>query len=161
MKLRILASTTFALGLALAAAPASAIDPLTGTYEGKFSCKGSNAGTPTKAKGDATVLVSDGENVLMRVSENGTPVGGDFILLHIEETVKQDRSKVAGADCGLLNVGRGVALEADAVIKSGSEKGTLKGIYIRMGEKPSRIDVCTFTVKRTATTDPEVAGCPA
>ena len=161
MKPRILASMSLATGLALAAVPALAIDSLTGTYEGKFSCKGSNAGAPTKAKGDATVAISEGVSILANVSENGTPVGGTFELLHIEETAKDDRSKIAGADCGLLNVGRGVALQGDVVIKTGGEKGTIKGTYIRMGEKPNRIDLCTFNAKRTAIADPEVQGCPS
>jgi hypothetical protein len=161
MKVRFVASTTITIGLALAALPASAIDSLTGTYEGKFSCKGSNNGAPTKGKGDAVLTITEDGTVLAALTENGAPAGGTFDLLHIEETAKQDRSKVAGADCGLLNVGRGIALEGDVVIKTGSEKGTVKGSYIRLGDKPARIDVCTFTVKRTSTTDPAVQGCPA
>jgi hypothetical protein len=160
MKMRFAASTTLAIGLALAPVPASAIDLLTGTYEGKYSCKGSNNGTPTKSKGEATIAITEGKvSLLATLSEDATQVG-IFELLHIEETAKQDRSKIAGGDCGLLNVGRGAALAGDVVIKPDSEKGAIKGTYIRMGAKPDRIDVCSFSVKRTATTDPMVLGCP-
>ena len=148
MKVRFVASS-FAIGLALAAVPASAIDPLTGVYEGKYSCKGSNNGTPTKAKGDLTLGILEGDTVLANLTEDAVQVGIFPELLHIEETAKDDRSKVAGGDCGLLNVGRGIALHGDVSIKAGNEKGTIKGTYIRMGEKPNRIDLCTFTVKRS------------
>lgn len=159
--IRFVASTSLAIGLALSAVPASAIDSLTGTYEGKFSCKGSNNGVPSKNKGAVTLAISELPMANhASLSEDGVAIGTFDEFKHIEETGKDDRSKVAGGDCGLLNVGRGIALAADVVIKSGSEKGTIKGTYIRLGEKPSRIDVCTFSAKRTAVADPEVAGCP-
>ena len=160
MKVRFVASS-LAIGLALAAVPASAIDPLTGVYEGKYSCKGSNNGAPTKGKGDATLGIFEDGAILANLAEDGSQVGIFPEMLHIEETAKADRSKLAGGDCGLLNVGRGIALHGDVVIKTGSEKGTIKGTYIRMGEKPNRIDLCTFTVKRTSTTAPKLANCPA
>jgi hypothetical protein len=152
------ALAAFALG---SGAPAQAIESLTGSYAGKMSCKGQSGVDATKSKQDITVEVLDSEVVLLQVTTPPLPLGAVVELLVLEPIVKPDRAKVGGVDCNLTRLSKsGIALHADAVIKPGSEKGTLKGSLIRYEGKASIIDVCSFSVKRTSTTAPELLGCP-
>jgi hypothetical protein len=156
---------TFVAAAALvlgAGAPARAIDSLTGTYEGKMSCKGQSGINATKTKADIKIDVLDAEVDLLQVTVLPVlPVGAVVELLVLGPLVKPDRAKIGGVDCTLERLAKsGIALQADAVIKPGSEKGTLKGSFFHYEGAASIVDVCTFAVKRTTTTAPELLGCP-
>jgi hypothetical protein len=153
---------TIAAAAVLAAAPASAIDLLTGTYTGKMSCKGQSGIEATKSKSDITIDVVEGMGVLLQVKQGPILLAEVVEALVLESMAKPDRAKLGGLSC-LLEAGQlsGIAFQADAVIKEGSEKGTLKGSLIRYESGASIVDVCTFSAKRTSTAAPVLAACPS
>jgi hypothetical protein len=162
--------TSFAIGIlagaalaVVAAAPARAIDPMTGSYAGKLSCKGYAGGTPSKSKHDATVVVVEGKTIRLLVTADGAPFGDTVSVFRLAHATKLDRAKIQGLDCPSTNSSSlSLTIEGDVVIKPGSEKGTIKGSLIRRDTlgMPAAIEVCTFTVKRTSTELPEVPPCP-
>jgi hypothetical protein len=160
--------TRFAIGILAgaalaAAAPARAIDPMTGSYAGKLSCKGYAGGTPSKSKHDATIVVVEDKTIRLRISADGAPLGDTVAVFRLANETKPDRAKIQGLDCPSSNTSpQSLTIEGDVVIKPGSEKGAIKGSLIRRDSlgMPAAIDVCTFTVKRTSTELPEVPPCP-
>jgi hypothetical protein len=142
---------------AFAASPAAAIDNVTGTYEGKMTCRQIASGATTKVKQDVTVDVFEGKsNIGVDVGSVSTAIGGVLV----EDTAKTDRAKLVGVECGVtfLNTAGGV-LHADVVIKPGSDKGTIKGTLIVMDEFAPLGSLCTFTAKRTSTAEPDIEPC--
>jgi hypothetical protein len=141
-----------------AAAPAAAIDSVTGTYEGKMTCRQIASGATTKVKQDVVVGIFEGTSnfIGVDVGDVSTAIGG----ILVEDTAKADRAKLVGVECGVsyLNTVGGV-LHADVVIKPGSDKGTLKGTLIVMDELAPLGSLCTFTAKRTSTAEPVVDQC--
>jgi hypothetical protein len=161
VKTRSLSFLAITAALVLSAAPARAIDSLSGTYEGKASCKGISGGDATKVKTGLTIRIVEGAGITMTAAFTGSMGGETLLGFHAEYTGKVDRAKLAAVSCGLSsgNVD-GVSLEGDVVIKPGSEKGTVKGsltVYVADGNV---IDVCTFSVKRTSNIAPKLLGCP-
>ena len=144
-------------------APARAIDDMTGTYTGKMSCKGQSGINATKSKADIGIDVLDGETPLLKVTTLPVlPLGDTVELVLGEPLAKPDRAKVGGVDCDLSEASKsGIAIQADVVIKPGSDKGTLKGSLIHYEGTLGIIDVCTFSAKRTSTTAPALAQCEA
>jgi hypothetical protein len=158
------AGLALALVLVLAAAPALALDDISGSYAGKMSCKGYSGGTAAKTKLDITIDVAEGKGVALQVKAGGAQIGETIISpILLEDAAKLDRGKLAGVDCATSFASSvGVALQADAGVKPGSEKGTLKGTLTRRsGVGAGAIDECTFSVKRTSTTVPVFELCPA
>jgi hypothetical protein len=152
------AASTLALGLVLAAAPASALDTLTGSYEGKMTCKGIEAGSPVKEKQEIVIEVVDTKGVALRLLSNGVQVGEVMTGRLAEDSAKADRGKLGGLSCSVDAFERlGSALVADAVVKPMSEKGSLKGSLTTLGE--NGVVECTFTAKRTSTATPEFSFC--
>jgi hypothetical protein len=121
-----------------------------------------HAGFPDKAKHDLTVTVVETKGTRLRFVAGGVALGGTVPVYQLEDETKADRAKLQGLDCGssVASLDQ-LALEADVVIKPGSEKGTIKGTLIRRhGDAiPGSIAVCKFTVKRTSTELPEVPAC--
>ena len=138
--------------------PAAAIDSVTGTYEGKMTCRQISNGATTKEKQDVTVDVFEGVSnfVGLDVGTASTKIGAVLV----EDTEKSDRAKVVGVECGVTYLNTlGGALHADVVIKPGSDKGTMKGTLIVMDEFAPLGSLCTFTAKRTSTAEPVVDPC--
>jgi hypothetical protein len=156
---RILAATALALGLS---ALAGAIDNLTGSWTGKMSCKGYAAGAPEKAKHDVSISVVQTKGARLRFVSGGIALGDPVVLYTQADATKPDRAKIQGLDCGSnLESIASLTMEADVVIKPGSEKGTMKGSLIRRDASESGlIPVCTFNAKRTSTELPEIPSCP-
>jgi hypothetical protein len=141
-----------------AAAPAAAIDDVTGTYEGKLTCRQISNGTATKVKQDVVVGLDEGKGgfVAVDVGSLATAIGG----ILVEDTAKTDRAKIVGVECGVTYLNTvGGALHADLVIKPGSDKGTVKGTLVVMDEAVPLGSLCTFTAKRTSTTPPKLDLC--
>jgi hypothetical protein len=149
-----------ALALAVAA-PALALDTLTGTYTGKMSCKGYANQAPTKSKQDITIDVIDSKGFVLQVRAGATDVGTAVFAFKIEDAVKTDRGTFAGVDCTLTSIsGDGIALRGDAVVKPGNGKATLKGSLTRQDvDGDGLVEHCTFSVKRTSTTAPKFPFC--
>jgi hypothetical protein len=156
-KLAVLAAAVLAV-----AAPAHAIDNMTGVYNGKMSCKGNRDGVATKSKGDASVSVVDDTTVRLLVTLDSVLLGGTVNVFRLVDDAKPDRAKIQGLDCpSTTSSPTSLTIAGDVVIQTGSEKGTIKGTLIRRNSPdPASIDVCTFTVKRTSTELPEVVACP-
>jgi hypothetical protein len=144
--------------LVFTASPAAAIDTVTGTYEGKMTCRQISTGATTKVKQDVTIDVFEGVSnfVGLDVGTASTAIGAVLV----EDTAKTDRAKVVGVECGVTYLNTlGGALHADVVIKPGSDKGTMKGTLIVMDEFAPLGSLCTFTAKRTSTAEPVVDPC--
>jgi hypothetical protein len=162
--------TSFAIGIlagvtlaVAAAAPAGAIDNMTGSYTGNLSCKGYAGGTPSKSKHAATAVVVEDETIRLRLSADGAPFGDTVSVFRLPNETKPDRAKIQGLDCPSTSSSpQSLTIEGDVVIKPGSEKGTIKGSLIRRDSlgMPAAIEVCTFALKRTSTELPEVLPCP-
>jgi hypothetical protein len=156
--MRTAAAFAFSASILAAASPAGAIDTVTGTYEGKMTCRQIAGGETAKVKQDVVVDVFEGVSnfVGLDVGDVSNAIGGVLV----EDTAKPDRAKLVGVECGVtyLNTVGGV-LHADVVIKSGSDKGTMKGTLIVMDEFAPLGSLCTFTVKRTSTAEPMVEPC--
>jgi hypothetical protein len=161
MRLRTLATGAVALGLGMAlATSAGAADDLTGTYEGKLSCKGLVAGAATKSKRDVTILVSEGKvGTSINVAADGASLGNPLFAFVMDDTGKADRARVFGVDCELDAIARSdLTIIADGVAKEGSEKATLKGTITDTTAR-GQILSCTFSVKRTSAAPPTIVGC--
>lgn len=156
--MRMASIVAFSAFVLAAASPAGAIDAVTGTYEGKMTCRQIATGETTKLKQDVVVDIFEGTSnfVGLDVGDVSNAIGGVLV----EDTAKPDRAKLVGVECGLtyLNTVGGV-LHADVVIKPGSDKGTMKGTLIVMDEFAPLGSLCTFTVKRTSTAEPVVEPC--
>jgi hypothetical protein len=153
------------IGFAIAAAalalgsPAAALDDISGTYAGKMSCKGYAAGAPSKAKHDVTIEVAEGKVNLMRILIGMNQLGSNIHFTLAEDSAKQDRGKVGGVDCTLgWLTQNGLSVQADAVVKPGSEKGTLKG-EVQHLDAEGIVETCSFSVKRASTTPPQLGVC--
>jgi hypothetical protein len=155
--------TAAALALVLAA-PAAALEDMTGGYTGKMSCKGYAGGAPDRAKQDLAVSVVESKgNPRLRFAAGGVPLADTVLAYVLEDATKLDRAKLQGLDCGsTVASAQSLTVEADVVIKPAGGKGTIKGSLIRRDATamPGVIAVCSFTVKRTSTELPEVPACP-
>ena len=147
------------IALALATA-AGAADTLTGSYEGKLTCKGLVAGAPTKTKQDITIALSENKiGFAMRINAGATQIGEALRGDVMDDTAKPDRAKLFGVDCDMDLVSlRNLTLIADGVAKEGSDKATLKGSLTDTTGGTQILD-CTFSVKRTSATPPKFEGC--
>jgi hypothetical protein len=145
-----------------AAAPALAIDDMTGVYNGKASCRGYAGGVPTRSKADVSLSVAEDTTIRMLITFDAVLIGGTIPVFRIADTAKLDRAKLQGLDCASnVSSNRSLTVVGDVVIKPGSEKGTIKGLLIRRNaEKPGAIEQCTFSAKRTSTELPEILPCP-
>jgi|GEM_PF-4594105 len=136
------------------AAPAEAIDDVTGTYEGTITCREIAGGVAAKTKRDVVVEVVEGKAPFasVDVTADGTPIATAVLGLLAEDAAKSDRGKVAGIECGFDFLDReGATFHADVLIEPGSEKGTLKGTLLDMDDELGIAAICTFKAKRTST----------
>lgn len=150
---------TLALAVGL---PAAALDNLSGTYEGKLRCRQTVAGVTTKSKQAAVVLVDqdmDG-SLALDVSASGVPLAGVIFGRVVPDATRPNRGSLAAVECGLDVLSElGAMIHADAVVKPGSAKGSLKGTLIDLDASGSTVRLCTFKVKRTSTVTPPMSLC--
>ena len=158
MKFGRIGFTVAAAALALGA-PARALEDISGTYAGKMSCKGYSNAAPSKAKHDVTIEVLEGKVNVLRILIGMNQLGANVQFTMIEDSAKQDRGKVGGVDCTLgWLTQNGLSVQADAVVKAGGEKGSLKG-EVQHLDAQGIIETCSFSVKRTSTTPPQLGVC--
>jgi hypothetical protein len=142
----------------LAGAPAAALESLTGTYDGKLSCRRIDSGVADKFKQDISVEVVDAGVDGVRMDF----VGFSELLVGfaVADASKEKSGKVNVVSCELNAFDQiGAVVHADASTKSGSDKATLKGTLIRMDDDSAEATICTFTVKRSTTAEPAVNDC--
>ena len=142
----------------LLAAPAAAIDSLSGVWEGKFTCGSTTATYTTKgSKTAATLFVEDLGGGTGRARFNNAtvypiPIG---IVSGADAPIS---ARIAGVMCGFTPDGGGAVLQGLAKVKSGSEKGTLTGELIHYGV--GSVGICRFKVKRTGPLEAPIGVCP-
>jgi hypothetical protein len=142
----------------LAASQAGAIESLVGTYDAKLTCRGLELGVRSQQKIVGTMRLIDlGEGALeLDFQSGGERVLSDVPLLAIviPEVAKPERGRANGLAC---NSGAGklsaVALSADVVTKTGSDKADLKGTLVIVGSDEAS-QVCSLRAKRTSTETP-------
>jgi hypothetical protein len=151
--------TAVVVGILMAAAgtPAAAIEPLTGLYEAKVSCKGIQAGTRGKQKLELEIAVADlgGGQVLLDVPGLGT-----FDGFLVTDGAKPDGGVLSALACP-LNAGNqdGGLLQADLKTKAGSDAASFKGTLVILDEAEQQSAVCKIAAKRTSTLAPKLIGC--
>jgi hypothetical protein len=160
MKTRRIALLALAVALALSAAPARAVESLSGTWTGKLSCKGTAAGNATKSKRDLTLRIVDGEGVQISVLADGAVIGETVRVFLAEDAEKTDRGRIAGVSCDLDAFSlEGLSLSAEVVVKAPSGKGSLKGALYRLEPMGTVLEDCTFSAKRTDALPPKIEFC--
>lgn len=140
------------------AAPAAAIDSLSGVWEGKFTCESTTATTTSKGwKSPATLFIEDLGGGAGRARFNNATVFPVPIGI-VSGADAPTSARIAGVMCGFTPDGGGAILQGLAKVKSGSEKGTLSGELIQYGV--GSVSVCRFKVKRTEPLGTPVGNCP-
>jgi hypothetical protein len=155
-------SLALAGSLALLGSSASAVD-LTGTYEGKLTCRGLSAEGQPEGVGQAT-KTSNKSSVLEISQELGAiraMLDGQFFEgAALNELGKEDKEAAAVA-VACNNDGDPAAavasLQLEVKVAPGSGKTTLK---LTQTKGSGLAVVCTGSYKRAATTNPELAACP-
>ena len=143
---------------ALLALPAGALESASGSYEGKLTCKQLAGGQRDKTKQDVEIGVSDNGagGVLMQISDVGLFEG--FLLT---DTKKPETGTLSALSCGLALPGLvGSALHAEAKVKAGSDKASLKGTMLRMDLPEGASGLCQLKAERVSTIGPKLPVCP-
>jgi hypothetical protein len=142
----------------LLAAPAAAIDSLSGVWEGKFTCETTTAASTTKgAKAPATLFIEDLGGGTGRARFNNATVLPVPIGI-VSGADAPTSGRIAGVMCGFTPDGGGAVLQGLAKVKSGSDKGTLTGELIQYGV--GSVGICRFKVKRAGPLKTPVGVCP-
>jgi hypothetical protein len=139
--------------------PAHAFD-LTGTWIGKWSCKGF----------DGSKFTSDNKTSTLRLTQTGNVINadldnGDFHYngATITNTAKPDIGEAVFISCGTDNVpqagGEAEIIRAAVKTKIGTFKASFKGLSI-FESNFNDTGTCKYTFKRRDTINPNVGGCP-
>jgi hypothetical protein len=153
------------LGLAFAAAclaqPAAAFD-LTGTWEGKQTCRGLSAGEKTSFSIPSQLRISQNgaELAIEVVSDSGTDV---YNGAGVDNTLKPTAGEAYFVHCGMSDVpATGDAFDESgrAVLRTNEETGggTFTGTSSFYNDFPE-VFTCKWSYRRTDVTDPQVNGC--
>jgi hypothetical protein len=147
-----------ALALSAAAWPAAGAENLSGTYEGKLSCRILDAGVSGKQKEDFTIgIYDDGSGALDAFSLQLPP---RFYGFAVADAAKPRRAVLSFVQCGLEQTQlAGAAIHAEARTKAGSLKATITGTVIRMQQSTNEAALCSFRVKRINPNPPAIPLC--
>jgi hypothetical protein len=151
-----------ALATALIAAPASAIDSLSGIWRGKFTCGSTSpTGTSPSTKADATISVEDLGGGSGRIRINNLLIVPITVTI-VSGTDKPEQGRVAGVNCGFDADTGGTLIQSLAKVKAGSDKGAMTGEVITFGGgvAPHAVTVCRFKVKRAEPLAAPIGDCP-
>lgn len=150
--------TTGLLCALLVGAPAAAVEPLTGVYAAKVSCKVIQQGVRGKQRGEFDVALLDqgGGQVVFHVEGLG-----DFAGFLITDLAKPNGGVLSGVGCPVSAANQdGGILQADVKTKSGSEAASFKGTLIILDQGEQQSAVCKISGKRFSTSSPKLVGCP-
>jgi hypothetical protein len=144
------------LGL-LAAAPAGAIESVSGSYEGKLICKGVAAGDFVKEKTDVEIGIADDGAGNLILSVSGIGIFEGFVLGSMR---KPETGTLSGVSCtlGIVDLA-GAAFHAEVKVKAGSAKASFKATLTRMDLGEGRSALCTLKAKRVSTIEPMLIVC--
>jgi hypothetical protein len=147
------------LGAALSAAPALAVESLTGNWEGSLKCQTLDSGTTTKPKFDQTVVISDGGVDGIRVHLVSTK--GIFEGFVVADGKKPANGQISVVSCDFSGTNLvGGVLQADVKTKAGDVKASLKGDLLLMDETNGIIESCSLSVKRVSLKGAAIPTCP-
>jgi hypothetical protein len=158
--LRLLALPLFSLLAAAAVAPGASAFDLTGSWEGRWSCKGFDGAKFDASNPESTLQITQTGPVLAVREDGGIPYNGGAIFDTKSPTTK---GEIALVKCETDNVPlggpEGVIIRAK--VKADAEKGTgsFKGLSIVESGAPEVL-TCKYVYKRTSTANPAVAACP-
>jgi hypothetical protein len=150
-----------ALAAACLAQPAAAFD-LTGTWEGKQTCKGLSAGEKFSFSIPSTLLITQTDTTfnIHVVSDSGTDV---YQGVGVDGTVNPVNGEAYFVHCGTTDVpetGDDFDESGRAVVKTNETgSGSFKGTSAFFNSAPE-VASCKWSYKRVETTDPVVAACP-
>jgi len=149
---------TAAVLLVAAASPARAFD-LTGTWIGKWSCKGFDGAKFTSANKTSTLKITQSGNVIAADLDNGDfHYNGGMIA----DGVKPEKGEAVFVSCSTDNVplagGESEIIRAAVKTKLGTFKASFKGLSI-FESNFGDTGTCKYTFKRRDTIDPNVLGC--
>jgi hypothetical protein len=139
------------LGSVLSAAPALAVESLSGTWEGSLKCQTLDSGTTTKSKVDQTVVIGDSGKDGIRVHLVSTK--GVFEGFVVADGNKPANGQISVVRCDFDSTDPtlfGGVLQADVKTKAGDEKASLKGDLLFMDEENGIIESCSVSVKRVS-----------
>jgi hypothetical protein len=141
----------------LSGVSASAVTPLTGTYEGKLRCTTTTDGVVEKTKQDVSVAVVDGgasEGVTLEIAG----VDDRIVGLLIEDAVKSDRGILPAVSCDYSDFEQeGLVVRLEARTKNGA--ASLKGTVLRQSISAKSSSSCSLDVKRVSTETPGIDAC--
>jgi len=153
---------TFALAFAILVVtpPAAHAFNLTGTWIGKWSCKGFGGSKFTSDNKTSTLRLTQTGNVIAADLDNG-----DFHYngAMIADTAKPEKGEAVFLSCGTDNVPQSGSeaeiIRAAVKTKLGTFKASFKGTSI-FESNFGDVGSCKYTFKRRNTIDPNVVGCP-
>jgi hypothetical protein len=138
--------------------PAHAFD-LTGTWIGKWSCKGFDGSKFTSGNKTSTLRLTQVGNVINADLDNGEYHYNGAALTN---TAKPDLGEAVLISCGTDNVpqagGEAEILRAAVKTKAGTFKASFKGLSIFESDFKD-VGTCKYTFKRRDTINPNVDGC--
>ena len=148
-------AAAFAAGVSTLAAPAGAVDDLTGVYTAKVSCKNIDSGTVEPFKSEEQFLVVDEGTGFVRFQTMGRGPGRAFLET---VTAKPDLGVLSGMTCttGVATFD-GLVIHLDVNSKPADPK--LKGTLLLFNDPGSQSASCKFSAKRTAPGPLKIADC--
>lgn len=152
-----LASCVFVLSIAV---PSVHAFDVTGTWVGKWSCKGFDGEKFTDGNPTSTMLITQtGDTMAIDLDGGSYRYNGRAIT----DVAKPDKGEAVLASCAIDNQpgvnGLGELVRLAVKTKSGVVKASLKGLSI-YENTPDVVGTCKYSFKRTSETNPNVLGCP-
>jgi hypothetical protein len=150
-----------ALGLAsagLLAAPAGAIEPLGGTYDVKFTCKGIAQGVKGSYKFESELHLQALDEDDLRFSIEQLAGGSGYLLT---DAKKPANGTLEAVGCNLVPEAsyQGVVLHLDVKTKVGSDAASLSGTMILFDRGVNAGNVCKLKARRVNTSPVEIPAC--
>lgn len=152
-----LASCAFLLSTAV---PTVHAFDLTGTWVGKWSCKGF----------DGEKFTSDNKNSTFRITQSGNTIAADldngayrYNGGAISDSAKPEKGEAAFVACSNDNAplsgGESEIIRVAVKTKVDTFKATLKGVSI-FEDDLGGVGTCKYSFKRQGTANPNVSACP-
>ena len=133
---------------------------LTGTWVGKWTCKGSDGGKFVGNNADSVLLVTQiGETIAMSMDGGSYVYNGGAVP---DATRPDEKGEMAAISCDtdLLPLVGGEGEMIRAKVKTGADgSGSLKGKSIIEGSGPGFVGSCKYVYTRTSSVNPAVSGC--
>jgi hypothetical protein len=156
-----LAAMTLALGVVAYTPTAAAALDLTGTWEGRWTCKDVTSGADAKPGGTLTMMVSQiGGDVQTSVewfARDGAPYRSETFQGHVQELAAKPGQ---GASTLVACSSAAYAEALSARVKVSASSATFKGSSAYEAPGATVGGTCKYSLKRTDTADPGVAACP-